>query len=885
MAAADPEPPPSADILWETNSHTLVAGTQVFVPADFADRSDCELYEFHAVADDGSGGGEGAIWGCGPTSVAIWASETAHTMTLTLSYQGSLLDSATYPVVGIDRAESVIAPADLDAVMSDPEYVDLQTTHPVMSTRGGTSVDQPITVTWTALGIPTTAEYAVYNASGVRVRRGQGVASKAIVKWNGLTDAGTLVLDGEYTLVIVAHPQRGFAVPTIVHATIETPVAPSPPTSVSARAGVNSAKVTWQPPTDDGGAALTAYTATATPGGQTCTTSGSGRSCYVTGLANGQPYSFAVVATNPGGTSEPASTGTVTPSVDTTAPVLGSTSVTPNRVPSTGGNIVVDVAASDDISGLKTGVNVAVLFEKAGGSSTFGFTTSFTRISGDEYDGVYRATISMPNGTPPGSWDLVVYPIKDAAGNNSSGFIHRPGVLVGAAAAPTDVVATVQEGRQVQVTWTPPVSNGGNVITGYKVTDSFTNITSTVTDPVFTAAYPTIPDDTALSFTVVAVNAAGDGLPGVSAPITVPATAPSAPASALATPGSQQAVVSWSAPASTGGTAITGYTVTATPGGQSCTGDADATSCTLTGLTNGTSYTVAVVASNSAGDSPAKVTDSILVAGLPDQVASVTAIAGDANVSLSWTVPANNGSAIIGYRIDEVNGAVPPVNVAGSVTSLVRTGLTNGQTYRFTVSARNGAGYGPGSEATAQMTPLGPPKQVTGVKAIRGDHRVTVSWLDAFPNGTPVTGYTVRLSPGGNVVQLPATARSLALGGLTNGVTYTAVVTATNAVGTSPDSLGARAVPAGLPSRVAKPRVAVRGHTVTVTWIAAFANGSPITRYKITGVRATAKVTSASTRRIVFRNVKPGVHRIRVGALNGVGWGPASVIGRITVRR
>ena len=80
-------------------------------------------------------------------------------------------------------------------------------------------------------------------------------------------------------------------------------------------------------------------------------------------------------------------------------------------------------------------------------------------------------------------------------------------------------------------------------------------------------------------------------------------SAPCAPAIGTATAGDGSATVTWSAPASNGNSAITGYTVTASPGGASATAAGSATSVVVPGLTNGTAYTFKVTATNGVGPS------------------------------------------------------------------------------------------------------------------------------------------------------------------------------------------------------------------------------------------------------------------------------------------
>jgi hypothetical protein len=104
---------------------------------------------------------------------------------------------------------------------------------------------------------------------------------------------------------------------------------PSLPGSLDAtQVAQNRATVSWTAPTSNGGAPITGYTATATPGGGTCTTIE--LSCEITGLSSGVTYSYSVLATNAIGSS-PVRQATVT---YVPAPVANPTPTPPSSTPS-----------------------------------------------------------------------------------------------------------------------------------------------------------------------------------------------------------------------------------------------------------------------------------------------------------------------------------------------------------------------------------------------------------------------------------------------------------------------------------------------------------------------------------------------------------------------
>ena len=103
------------------------------------------------------------------------------------------------------------------------------------------------------------------------------------------------------------------------------------------------------------------------------------------------------------------------------------------------------------------------------------------------------------------------------------------------------------------------------------------------------------------SFTVWAANSIGLGPSSPGSNTVTPATVPGAPSAVSATAGNASATVTWTAPASDGGSPVTGYTVVAsdstTPanGGETCSWTTGPLTCTVTGLTNGDTYSFTVL--------------------------------------------------------------------------------------------------------------------------------------------------------------------------------------------------------------------------------------------------------------------------------------------------
>ena len=312
------------------------------------------------------------------------------------------------------------------------------------------------------------------------------------------------------------------------------------------------------------------------------------------------------------------------------------------------------------------------------------------------------------------------------------------------------------------------------------------------------------------------------------------AAAPGIPSAVQGTRGDGQATISWSAP-SDNGEPITGYTVTAQPGGETCTTTA-ATSCTVGNLTNGTSYSFTVTASNTMGAGSASSALYVTPAAVPDAPVISTASSGNGQATISWSAPSDNGEPITGYTVTAQPGGETCTTTAA--TSCTVGNLTNGTSYSFTITATNPVGSS-GPSASAAATPATVPGAPTDVTGGGGDGQTTVSWTAPVSDGgSAITLYTVTAQPGGaSCTATAASATSCIVHGLTNGTAYMFTVTATNATGVGPasqpsDTVVPVTVPAQIPETVVPVTVAAVPTDVAVTPMALA--GAP-TDVKVTG--------------------------------------------------
>ena len=270
------------------------------------------------------------------------------------------------------------------------------------------------------------------------------------------------------------------------------------------------------------------------------------------------------------------------------------------------------------------------------------------------------------------------------------------------------------------------------------------------------------------------------------------------PAGVSATGGDSQATIAWTEVP--GATSYNIYWST-TAGVTTANGtriSGVTTPYTLTGLTNGTTYYFVVTAVNTASSGTGESAASAQVSCMADPVpTAVTATAGDLTATIAWAAVSGATSYNIYWSTTTGVTTANGTKIAGAATPYTLTGLSNGTTYYFVVTAINSKGESAVS-TEASCTPIQPVP--TGASAAAGNGQVTVAW----PAVTGATSYNIYWSTTtgvttANGTKIAGAATPYTLTGLTNGTTYYFVVTEVNGNGESTASTEVSATPTATP--------------------------------------------------------------------------------------
>jgi len=412
-----------------------------------------------------------------------------------------------------------------------------------------------------------------------------------------------------------------------------------------------------------------------------------------------------------------------------------------------------------------------------------------------------------------------------------------PGQPIGLTAVPAD--------RQVSLAWSAPASNGGSPITNYAIYRGTTSGGETLlltVGNILSHVDPGLTNGVTYYYTVAAINSVGQG-PNSTETSATPLAVPTEPLNLQATSGNRQVTLTWSAPLSDGGNPIINYTVYRglTPGGESyLIKIGNVLTYDDTGLINGRTYYYQVSATNGVGEGPRSAEVGGIPGSTPSAPIGLAASPGNRQAILTWSPPADNGGlAITSYSIYRGNfsGGETLLITIGNVLTYTDTGLANGQTYYYKVSAWNAMGEGAKSNE-ASTTPAVPPSEPSDLIANGGIGQVSLQWLPPIDNGgSPVTGYRVYkgTSPGGETLLVTlGNVQTYLDGGLNKGTAYYYQVTALNAVGEGRRSVERSATTAAEPAAPRNPWAVAGNGQVRLSWsVPSLDGGAPITNYRI----------------------------------------------------
>ena len=566
--------------------------------------------------------------------------------------------------------------------------------------------------------------------------------------------------------------------------------------------------------------------------------------------------------------------------------------------------------------------------DKSDGNWTLDLSVGTSGVLRDAIDGLtngveYEVQVRAVNAAGDGPWS----PTRTGTP------LTRPG-------APS--IDSVTPGDEtLAVAWSAPDSNGGRDITSYDLryirsdAPSKADANWTVRDGIWSSGalrhiLSGLTNGVDYDVQLRAENAVGNGA-WSGAGAGKPLTTPSAPTIDSVTPGDETLTVSWSAPADTGGSEVTGYDLRYIRSDAPSKADTNwterdsvwssgALQYTVSSLTNGVRYDLQIRAVNIAGDGRWSVTISAAPQTIPAAPTIASLTPGDETLTIAWSAPTDTGgSTIQGYDARYIRSDAPDKSdddwterdgiwTSGALEYAL-SGLTNGVRYDVQLRAVTGAGNGPWS-ATASATPQTAPGAPTINLITVGDGALAVSWsAPSDTGGSAVTSYDVRhiRSDAADKSDDSWTERDgiwtsgaleYTVDSLTNGVGYDVQVRAVNVAGEGPWSAAASATPQTVTDAPAVNLITPGDGALAVSWSPpAEDGGSAITSYDVRYIRSDAldkaddswtvrdSIWTSGALEYTLSGLTNGVgYDVQVRAVNDAGDGPWSATATDTPR-
>ncbi|WP_060861571.1 cadherin-like beta sandwich domain-containing protein [Paenibacillus riograndensis] len=352
----------------------------------------------------------------------------------------------------------------------------------------------------------------------------------------------------------------------------------TPPVMAAPTAGDAAVTLKWAPVSGATGYKVFASTVPGTYGTALATLGPAADSYSAAGLTNGTTYYFVVKAVNGGGDSAASAEVSATP-----------------QAPAPGAPVVQAVTAGDG--------QVHLVWAPVSGATGYNVYTSTTSgeygaAAGTVAAAVYSYdAVGLTNGT---TYYFVVKAVNGGGDSAASAEVSAT-PQVPAPGAPVLQTAVPGNGT-VSLNWEPAAGASGYTVYQSTVPGTYDQPAGTVAGSVYSYTAAGLINGTTYYFTVKAANPGGGSALSNEVSAT-PRTVPAAPAILSTTAGDGQVTVAFAAPADNGGSSVTSYEITASPGGSVTT--ASASPVTVTGLVNGTAYTFTVKAKNGAGAGPA----------------------------------------------------------------------------------------------------------------------------------------------------------------------------------------------------------------------------------------------------------------------------------------